>query len=109
MFEEHRVITKFKQDVDEHVDIIKTEIKKENRKEVILWLSELLRMAGTWSDVLKNPKRVPTSGSFARGYKPGIDPEITRKIQELAQSRYNYVENQIVEVRKMLQAKGWKF
>lgn len=43
LLEEHAVISKFRREVNEHVDIIEGEVKKDKRNDASLWLNELLQ------------------------------------------------------------------
>ncbi|MBI1936465.1 hypothetical protein HYS31_08615 [Candidatus Woesearchaeota archaeon] len=103
MFEEHGIISKFKKDVAEHIDIIEDEINKGNREEVVLWLNELLSMRNAWQREFDKP-------GFNIKLYPWTTPNIlnTNSTKRLARERIDILDEAIARIKQMFQAKGWE-
>ena len=50
LLEEHSILSKFRTDVNEHIEIIEGEIKKGNLEEAALWINELFAMRRVWQE-----------------------------------------------------------
>ena len=108
MFEEHAVLNKFRKEVDEIVEIIegmidydKTEVNKE---EILGWFLELHLIRDQWKKVLDTKGIEIISGNFARGYKVQIN---TNEHKQLAQKRFDYVNDVVITIESALRNKGW--
>ncbi|MBS3095857.1 hypothetical protein J4480_00285 [Candidatus Woesearchaeota archaeon] len=101
MFEEHRVIKKFKNDVNEHIGIIEDEVAKDNIEEAKLWLNELLVMKDAWQKEFRSPGRLIIQDQWTNP-KIAID---TNSTKHLAKLRLNILEEAIARVNDLLSSK----
>ena len=101
MFEEHRVIKKFKKDVDEHIGIIEDEAADGNIEEAKLWLNELLVMEDAWKKEFSSPGRLIIQNQWT-------DPKIavdTSSTKHLAKVRLDILEEAIARANNLLSSK----
>ena len=103
MLEEHAVISKFRKDVNEHVDIIEGEIKKGRESDALLWLNELFTMKKAWENEFTKP-------GLAIIAHPWVNPSTlnTNSTKHLAKIRIEILEEAIERVKEMFEAQGWK-
>ncbi|MCF7861748.1 hypothetical protein K9M79_05885 [Candidatus Woesearchaeota archaeon] len=104
MWDEWRVIQKFKKDVAEHLKVIIDEINKDNMKDAFTFLNELYIMRKAWREAYQAPGRLLTDGSFARGFRTSVD---TTDQKHLARTRLEFIETVIHKAEGQLKKKGW--
>ena len=103
MLEEHTIISKFRKDVNEHVDIIEDEIRRGRRNDASLWLNELFTMKMAWEREFNRPGLAITA-------HPWVNPKTldTSSTKHLAKIRIEILQDAIKKVEDMFEAQGWR-
>ena len=100
MLEEHSILSKFRTDVNEHIEIIEGEIKKGNLEEAALWINELFAMRRVWQEEFDKPGMSITP-------HPWVNPKTlnTNSTKRLAKERIQILDEAIYYVQNIMQSR----